>query len=388
MSYGIQSTGFVVPTLQNITDDLVDAYQAIYGTPNTGSGSVIGFRIGIMAKQLKDAWDALAGVYNAPFPARGDDASFPDIMDLVGLQMLPAAKSEVICQCATNEGFGVPLSAGYLITDPSGNVFALTEAVTIPGGGSIDGVFQAVVAGPVPVDIGTTWTISTQITGWDSVENALAGNVGRLEETVAEARIRRAQSLQVIGASALDAIVARIKNNVPNVTLCRGFENPTDTTDSDGRPPHSIEIMVVGGTGGDIGNALWACKAGGIALTGTASVVVQDSQGNNQTIKFTRPTPVAIAVEVTITRYSEETLPTNYEDLITAAIQEYAATFKTGQDLLIDRWLGPVYAACSGVDKITIRQSKASGGMQTDDIAMAYNEYPEPGAVTVTVVGP
>jgi hypothetical protein len=117
-------------------------------------------------------------------------------------------------------------------------------------------------------------------------------------------------------------------------------------------------------------------------------VVVQDSQGNNQTIKFTRPTPVAIAVEVTITRYSEETLPTNYEDLITAAIQEYAATFKTGQDLLIDRWLGPVYAACSGVDKITIRQSKASGGMQTDDIAMAYNEYPEPGAVTVTVVGP
>jgi hypothetical protein len=192
--------------------------------------------------------------------------------------------------------------------------------------------------------------------------------------------------LQVIGAANIDAIVARIKNKVPNVTACIGFQNVTDSTDAQGRPPHSIEIMVTNGSALDIAAELWKCIAGGIALYGNTSQVIQDSQGNNQTVYFTRPVSTAMAVEVTVTRYSEESLPSNYSDLITAAVKTYAASFAIGQDMLIDRWLGPVYAACTGLDKITIRQAIGGGGWQTDDIAVDYNKYP--GTVTVTVVGP
>jgi uncharacterized phage protein gp47/JayE len=383
-TYGITSAGFVIPTLAQMKAGLGDAYKAIYGTPNLADDSIIGIRIGIMAKQLVDAWEALQAVYNAPFPGKCDDASFPDVMDLVGLQMLPAAKSQVVCQCTGDEGTVIP--AGSLITSDLGNVFELTAQVTIPGAGTIDGTFQAVDAGPVPVDEDTTWNITTSISGWSAAANDDAGNVGRLAETVAEARLRRARSLQVIGASALDAIVSRVLNEVPNVTYCSGFENPGDTVDADGRPAHSIEILVTGGLDQDIAEKIWSCKSGGIATVGTYDAVVADSQGNNHTVKFTRPTAIDVAVEVTITRYTEESLPTNYEDLIIAAVAAYAATFKIGQDLLIDRWLVPVYGSTSGVDKVTIRQKKGAGAWETDDVAMAYNEYP--GTVTVTVVGP
>jgi uncharacterized phage protein gp47/JayE len=240
------------------------------------------------------------------------------------------------------------------------------------------------VAGPVAADADTVWSISTSISGWDAAANTDAGEVGRLAETVAEARIRRAQSLQVIGASALDAVVSRVLNEVDSVTACIGFQNDTDVVDDDGRPPHSMEILVTGGLPQDIGNKLWACGSGGIPFVGTESVTVVDSQGRNQTMKFTRPDEVAVEVEVTITRYAGESLPTDYQDLIEAAVIAYAATFKIGQDLLIDRWKGPIYAACSGIDKITIRQKKAAGGWATDDIAMAYNE--KPGTVTVPPV--
>ena len=88
---------------------------------------------------------------------------------------------------------------------------------------------------------------------------------------------------------------------------------------------------------------------------------------------------------MTIAPYGGEQLPTNYEALITAAIQGYAATLKIGQGILIDTWKGLVYSACSGIDTVTIRQKKGSGDWQTDDIAMAYNERPV-NPVDVTVI--
>lgn len=396
--FGLTAQGFEKPLLADIRAAANAQYQSIYGTPNIQDGSRIGTRIGIMSKLLADSWEGIEGAYNAPFPSKGDDTSFADVMDLVGLNMLLAAATQVICKIrvsGTYTGmFTIP--QGYAIQDPSGIVFKLANDIDCNVGldsAFLDfpGPFQAASTGAITVPEDQTWTFPqpdglpaglsvTQVT------NEFAGTTGRDAETPAEARLRRRKSLQVVGAANIDAIVARVLNNVANVTSCKGFENPDDVADAQGRPPHSIEIMVAGGTDADIGAMLWSCKAGGIAFAGSSSVVVVDSQGNNQTVLFTRPTSVPMAVEVTITRYSEEALPADYENIIEAAVEAYAASFAIGQDMLIDRWLGPVYAACTGVDKITIRQAINGGGWQTDDIAVDYNKYP--GTVTVTVVGP
>ena len=396
--FGLTAQGFTKPLLADIRAAANAQYQSIYGTPNIQDGSRIGTRIGIMSKLLADSWEGIEGAYNAPFPSKGDDTSFADVMDLVGLNMLAAAATQVIVTLQVNSDNSgtVTIPAGFQIVDPSGIVFALvapglSQSVTAQSVNYLVGAFFAVTTGAIAVPASQTWTFS-QPAGIGAgntlaaVTNGSAGTPGRDAETPAEARLRRKQSLQVVGAASIDAIVARVLNNVANVTSCKGFENPDDVADAQGRPPHSIEIMVAGGTDADIGAMLWSCKAGGIALTGSSSVVVVDSQGNNQTVLFTSPTSVPMAVEVTITRYSEEALPADYENIIEAAVEAYAASFAIGQDMLIDRWLGPVYAACTGVDKITIRQAINGGDWQTDDIAVDYNKYP--GTVTVTVVGP
>ena len=387
-SYGIQATGFVKPTLAQLIADFGAAYATIKANPNLAPDSKISLRIGIMAKMLIDAWEALEGVYNAPFPATADDASMPNVMDLVGLQFLFPAKSQATCQFLGDPGTVIPIGTQIANTN-TGDLFELTVAVTLNPSGEGEEVFQAIAAGALNVDAGTLTTIINPITGWSAVTNIAAGTVGRLGETVAEARIRRAQSLQVIGASAIDAIVARVLNEVPNVTACYGFTNRTLVVDSDGRPAKSNEILVVGGLAEDIGAKLWACTAGGIELYGTDSVNVTDSQGNTQVVKYTRASLVSVKVAVTIVSYNPRRLPTNYEGLIQNAVAAFGNAFAIGQDLILSKWYLPIYGI-EGVDEVTIEHEKVSfmGSFTTDDIVMLYNEKTTMvGADDVTVVG-
>jgi uncharacterized phage protein gp47/JayE len=374
MTYGITSTGFVKPTLAQLIADLGTAYAGIKANPNLAPDSKISLRIGIMAKMLIDAWEALEGVYNAPFPAGADDATMPNVMDLVGLQFLSAAKSLATCELIGDIGTIIPTGTQIANTD-TGDLFELTAAVTLNSSGEGIGIFQAITAGPADVASGALTTIINPITGWVGVSNPSAGSVGRLGETVAEARIRRAQSLQVIGASAIDAIVARVLNEVPNVTACLGFTNRTMIVDSDDRPPKSNEILVVGGLPADIGAKLWECTAGGIELFGTESVNVVDSQGNNQVVKYTVASEVTVKVAVTIVSYNPRRLPTNYVELIQNAVAAFGNAFDIGQDLIISKWFLPIYSIV-GVDEVTIEHQKVvfMGDWTTDDIVMAYNE--------------
>ena len=372
MPYGIQSTGFVKPTLAQLIADLGTAYAGIKANPNLAADSKISLRIGIMAKMLIDAWEALEGVYNAPFPAGADDATMPNVMALVGLQFLAPAKSIANCMLTGDPGTVIPKGSQIANTN-TGDLFESVEEITIPGAGYEAVDFRAIAAGPANVDAVTLTTIINAITGWTEVGNMEAGAVGRIGETVAEARIRRAQSLQVIGASAIDAIVARVLNEVPNVTACMGFTNRTMIVDADGRPPKSNEILVVGGLAADIGAKLWECTAGGIELYGTESVNITDSQGNTQVVNYTVASEIPVLVEVTIEQYNARRIPTNYEQLIKDAVAAYGNAYAIGQDLIISRWVVPCYGI-DGVDEVTIRHQKAGYGYTTDDIVLAYNE--------------
>jgi uncharacterized phage protein gp47/JayE len=371
-TYGITATGFVKPSIADLIVDFQTAYSAIKANPNFAPDSKISLQIGVMAKMLADSWDALEGIYNAPFPATADDASIPNVMDLVGLQMLPESKSQATCQCTGDPDTVIEIGT-QIANANTGDLFAATEKITLPPSGVKDCLFQAIVAGPANVEAGTLTTIINHITGWSGVTNAQEGTVGRISETVTEAKIRRAQSLQVIGASAIDAIVSRVLNEVPNVTSCMGFTNRTMSVDSDGRPPKSNEILVVGGVKEDIGKKLWECTAGGIELYGTQSASVIDSQGNTQVVYYTIPVSIEVMVEITITKYNSKRLPTNYAELIKNAVAAYGNAFPIGQDLITSRWVVPCYGI-DGVDEVTIQHKKASGGFTTSDIVMAYNE--------------
>jgi uncharacterized phage protein gp47/JayE len=350
---GVTSTGFTPMRLQEIKLALETALQGVFGDINLESTSVFGQFIGVMSKIMADWWEGLEDVYLSEYPATAAGAALDNSVALVGITRLPAIKTTVTCQLDGTATTVVP--SGSQVGNTNGDLFTLLDDVTIPG----DGEFEALAYGAVPAVASTVTTIVTPVSGWDTVDNTDAGVIGREEETDAELRQRREQSLSVIGAGTVESIRSRIINTITEVTECAVFENTADITDPvSNRPPHSLEIVVLGGDDQEIADLIWQIKPGGIQLynnpSGGVTKTVVDSNGDNQTIYFTRPTTMYAHVKVDINTYStEETFPLDGVDQIKAAILEYSSNLSMGKDMLIQKWYSPVYSV-PGLSDVTI----------------------------------
>ncbi len=85
--------------------------------------------------------------------------------------------------------------------------------------------FNAQEYGIIPLPIGTLTNIVTPIAGWNSITNLIPGNTGTLVETDAQLRIRRQNSIKLIGSATVEAITAGLLQKVPGVTSATVFEN-------------------------------------------------------------------------------------------------------------------------------------------------------------------
>jgi uncharacterized phage protein gp47/JayE len=85
--------------------------------------------------------------------------------------------------------------------------------------------FVAQNFGPIPCPIGTLTNIVTPISGWNSITNLIAGTTGTLVETDAQLRIRRQNSIKLLGSATVEAITAGLLQKVPGVTSATVFEN-------------------------------------------------------------------------------------------------------------------------------------------------------------------
>jgi len=196
---------------------------------------------------------------------------------------------------------------------------------------------------------GSVTIIETPWSGLDKVFNFIDGIPGRDFENDAEARIRRSQSLQQLGAGTLPSIVSRVGNDIDGVSHVKGFENREDIVVS-GRPPHSFEIVVVGGDNQEIANLLWAIKPAGIQTFGNApnntgvGFNVIDANGDTQVIHFSRPVNKFAFINVILSLYSEEIFPTDGINTVKNNILNYGETFTIGMDIIPERFFGFIYS--------------------------------------------
>lgn len=158
-------------------------------------------------------------------------------------------------------------------------------------------------------------------TGVDSVTNLYpTGNTdlrdtdgsnfvpGQDEEDDEQLRERAQDAVTGGGSATFDAIVSTLVNDVTGVSSVTVYENKTDTdnTGSGGLPPHSFEAVVFGGDPFDIAEAIFEEKAvtandyGGAHGTKVQETVVADSNGQEFTIQFTRPTELDIDLTLDI----------------------------------------------------------------------------------------
>jgi uncharacterized phage protein gp47/JayE len=216
------------------------------------------------------------------------------------------------------------------------------------------GMVQALDAGPIVVPAGSLTTIITPTAGWDEVRQPIAASLGTYLETDEELRARYATGVYRLGAATLPSLKANLQQDIAGLSSVAVYENATDVTDADGRPPHSVEVVIEGGDSGDIAARIFALKAAGITAYGNTSAVALDDTGFPHPIGFSRPEPQLVWLKAVLTTTTEETVPGDVAERARQAMVAAGNDLGVGEDVLLQRIASAVFAATSGVARVAL----------------------------------
>ena len=219
---------------------------------------------------------------------------------------------------------------------------------------------EAVDTGVVNGIAGTITTIVNAIAGWDQVDNISDADTGSILESDALLRARRKASLTGFGNATLEAIRGDLLG-VVGVSEALVFENETDVTDGFGRPPHSVEAVVVGGDAQDIGSTLFNSKAAGIKTHGTETPVNHtDSQGTVHSVEYSRPTNRDIWLEIDFT--VDSLFPADGLTQAQNALLEFGNGLIIGEDVIVYPQIVSAVADIPGILDMVIRIEDTADG--------------------------
>ena len=319
--FGISPTGFNRKRLDLLLSELNAEVKSIFGENfNVSPESPDGQINGVISESNANLWEIAEESYNAFNPSAATGVTLSNLVQLNGITRLPATSSRVQVSLIGTADTIIP--GGSIVSTVNSNNQFLTEIdIVLDGAGNGSVFVSAINTGPIIALSGSITEIDTPVTGWASVVNNTDAQVGTNEETDVSLRARRQLSISRDAQSIIDAIFSGVAN-IPGVTQTTVLENDTNITDANGLPPHSFQVLVVGGIDSDIADIIWLKKPAGIFSFGSTTIEILDSQGIPHDISFSRPTIVDIYVEVDITPFAK--YPANGDDLIKQAIVDYA----------------------------------------------------------------
>jgi len=229
-----------------------------------------------------------------------------------------------VVTCSGLQNTVIPV--GAQMQDDDGVRYECQSEATIPAGGSVDVVFQALEAGPIECPAGTLSQIVTVIPGWDTAVNAAAGVVGRNRESQADFENRRFASVAKNSHGSVFSLQGALAD-LDGVVDCRVLENPTDssvTKNSVVIPAHSVAICIYGGTDADIAETIYEKKDAGCGTTGSTTVSYTATDFGNAVYNYeiVRPTPTDVHIKVEINK-TDQTSATVEQDIIDAVIGDF-----------------------------------------------------------------
>lgn len=225
-------------------------------------------------------------------------------------------------------------------------------------------LFESLEYGNISVPTNTINMIVTNVMGLDSVMNDIIPTAGRIEESDIAARQSYIKRIAIRSKNIVDGIVADLYQNVSGVMSAIGMENYTDHTDEDGRPPHSIEIIVDGGDESEIAQVIFDRRCPGIRAYGTTSIDISDSYGNIIGIGFSRPDYRYVWLRITMQRNTKETIAPNYVLLAKNAVMENCNDYGLGEKVILQKFLPHLYRAVTGVQYIDIKAAVTSDDIE------------------------
>ena len=394
----IDAAGFHLPSYADILSDLISGYQAIYPQAvYLGTDTAKYQEISIFALKVYDTNLGSQLAYNARSPLTAVGSDLDSILKLNGLARKGASYSsapEII------QGVPGTTITNGTVTDTQGNIWALPTLVIIPTAGSVIVSAVCETAGAISAETGAISTISGGATaGWISATNPSPALPGQPVETDSQVRGRQAFSVAQPSLTRLQSALATIAQ-VPGVTRINtgsptpgsqgsSIENPTGAADVWGNPPHSLSMVVEGGTDLDVATAIFSKRGIGPYMNGTTSVPVTDpTNGEVTTVSFSRPTYVPIYVSMTVhglTGYTTAVLA-----LIQQAIVSYLNSLQIGETLTYSS----LYAVAQSVmpslliPQFSVRSLATGTGPMpagTADISVNYNQVVSGTAANVII---
>ncbi len=298
----INYNGITIPALQEIIAELSVKFKAIYGDDiNIDQNSPDGQLLNVFAQAIRDKDEKLIDLYNSFAPNANVGQQQDRTYVLNGIKRKAGTYTQVNVLISVNKtvtlkgldnSFSDPNGTGYTVKDAEDNQFILANTSTVgASSGSALLSFRARQMGEIealpnsiniPVDI---------ILGVVGVNNPQAEYIrGTNEETDDEFRHRRALSTAIASSGIIDGLKALLLD-IEGVKYAEVYENVENETDADEQPPHSIWVVVQGGSDADIGRAIYLKHNEGCNMYGNITVNVPRAAGFQGTFpaKFDRP---------------------------------------------------------------------------------------------------
>lgn len=271
------------------------------------------------------------------------------------------------------------------LSDGSPIIITIVETIKGIPQGAVN--MEAESNGSTDAPSNTLNVIETPVGGWDETVNPIDALVGVAQESDPDFKIRRREEVAKAGAATPNAVFADV-SDVENVTAVVPFFNNLDIVDLDGRPPHSVDIVVQGGDEDVVALAIFETVGGGITFVGDIIKVVKDSQNVDQTIKFSRPLEVNIHVEIDLT-VDPVIFPVDGTDQVETAVLSYGNDLSIGEFVIVfgsDPQLSCSFEGVPGILDYVIRVGKTPGPTLDDNVTIERRELAKLDSSRTTVI--
>ncbi|GLC88266.1 baseplate J/gp47 family protein [Lysinibacillus piscis] len=274
----------------------------------------------LQAQQRAEDNEQLEMVYNARFIDTSEGATLEANVKraLLTRKRWIKATGEVTVQLSK----GAKINTGDLFRTKYNVYFKALETVQAVEDGNYRIPVEALEYGAIGnIEPNDLCIIVNPQSGIHSVVNQDAFFNGQDEESDEELQDRYYASLGKVGARRVESIEANVLDEVAGVRAAIAIENDTNVEDAEGRPPHSVETVVLGGLDEEIAMAIFKKKGGGIRAYGSTVYTFTDNRGIVHEIGFTRATTVNVYVKVYIKKSNQ--FPISGENLVIAQLVKY-----------------------------------------------------------------
>lgn len=318
MANNLDTNGLEIKSFNEIKSDLTTGLRNIYGNDiNVDSNTPDGQLINILAQAIIDMLELVQQVYNSFDPDLAIGKTLDERVALNNIKRKGGTYSytniavTTTAACTLKGLNQVDAESAFAVSDTQGNQWILTSTKTPAAAGTYTYSFRAKEIGAVESLPNTINTIVNAVVGVSAVNNPAAQTVkGEDTETDAELKARRKESIGIASQGYRESLKATLLNTA-DVSYAQVYENQTNTTDADSIPPHSIWVIVEGGTDADVADAIYRQRNGGCGMKGSTTYNITRQDGSVFQVAWDRPSTTDAYIEFDLTPITTHTIDTD-----------------------------------------------------------------------------